>query len=157
MENPCAKGSKKVRRCRCIGGSQEDLKIQIREPQDAAAFFCLFQADTVLSAISSNRGVRIRGRYTPVTRSFHLGCKFRRIRRLFKAFFRSEVYARAKLYGPGSSFSFPGCTAALKLHPDFQKMKIGPSTSHKCTVYISFVVKKTVIHQNERRRFFRLL
>lgn len=110
------------------------LEIQIREPQDAAAFFCLFQADTVLSAVSSIKGVRIRGRYTPVTRSFLLGCKFRRIRRLFKAFFRSEVYARAKLNGPGSSFSFPGCTAALKLHPEFLKIEIGPSTSHKCTV-----------------------
>ena len=43
MENPCARGSKKVKRCRCIGGSQEDLEIQIRELQDAAALFCRFR------------------------------------------------------------------------------------------------------------------
>ena len=79
IKNPCARSSKKGKRCRCIGGSQEDLKIQIREPQDAAAFSCLFQADTVLSAVSSIQGVRIRGRYTPFTRSFHLGCKFMKI------------------------------------------------------------------------------
>ena len=46
------------------------------------------------------------------------------------------------MYGPGSSFLFPGCIAAGKLHPKFNNFKSGPYIRQKSTAFLSFFHKR---------------
>ena len=48
------------------------------------------------------------------------------------------------MYGPGSSFLFPGCIAAGKLHPKFNNFKSGPYIRQKSTAFLSFFHKQGV-------------